>query len=1233
MKTNRRGLLFTFLVLLATATLPRISGAEGTGFNNFSELKNHYLQERAWVAPMIPPLLPSSLEILEVMILNEDFSFQNLAGWYFPWTDGPYTVDGDLSAYDGQKLVIYEDLVSDSIKITTTDGALLVSFANEPFPNLSYLNGDNYDRAILAELNKRSITFLVSFQNYEPEVSAYNTSAYGFDNDSYSMMSMGGSSELEVVEFELTTNSEMAVTFAWPGDFTNRLDIYSCDGSNYNGLGSWKLADIGYSTAGTNQLRWLDLGQLGRGSALNAELRFYTAGKGGDVDSDGDGYGDSYEHLVKNTDINDPDSDDDNVSDGPFDPDNTNSIIAGPDAFPLDASEWIDTDGDGIGDNADTDDDGDGKPDSVETNTLERLIPITVAPFRAVTVESTDPSGDDSGTEVFDVSSAGRMLPYATGGDARGQGQIHGGIFFNNDGTNLYVGVAGFEKDGNNALMIFLDTDSTNGGAVSLSGISGTPSAFGQANNLSFNATSFTPNVGILVGNRYADGKNDATSMGMGQGVYALTPTTVSDFSGFTSSSGPISQWGDRGTDSANAGIEIAISLSSLGLTIGDTFKAAAIINGGTWGANDRWFSGECYGETVGGTLAGNNFEGNAVNLIGAEVYVSNMQAPEPSDPPLFTDNDVMLQGYTWNSARPPRAGQTTMTVAGSFNSWNPGLNNMTLVGDNIWEYLYTFANATGVAFKFTANGAWTVQWGDTTTNILSLPITNAVANQSAGDIELAGTINGLVRFRIDTGSARYDVVVTNGATTTLLPGFSAKFHYRTLQDLAESNSLSKFTAVWMPPPQKGSSGDYSTGYDPFDWFDLGTYDEKGSVNTRYGSEAELKACVSALRNRGMLPIIDLVMNHMHGGYSSINYTSSLYRFNYQPGNHNTFEKVNTNTPPDGNNYFNVNYKNTPFSQDQGYGNSAPIQPADDAARSADINQRHPYQRQGLKNWATWVSAKAGYRGYRWDVAQNIEPWFISEVMNYEVMKGQPGIMEYWTESEQATVEEFATWLELTDRRAAMFDQRLYFHLEDMCNFNGTFNMSLLRNAGLNSMKPQWAVTLAGDHDKTRPYGGGENKWGILKDKPMAYAFIMISEGTPMVSYNDYFLGWKVDIGNPDDLIDDGWTGGVLTNEIDRLVDARRMFAGGSTEYLSQANTNDLFIMKRTGSSTKPGCILVLNDHTSSTLSDTVNTGWASTNLVDFINTNVTVTTDSSGNALLSAPSRSYRVYVRQGDL
>jgi hypothetical protein len=47
------------------------------------------------------------------------------------------------------------------------------------------------------------------------------------------------------------------------------------------------------------------------------------------------------------------------------------------DVFPLDPKEWLDTDGDGVGDNSDLDDDGDGYSDKEEirhgTDPLDRL--------------------------------------------------------------------------------------------------------------------------------------------------------------------------------------------------------------------------------------------------------------------------------------------------------------------------------------------------------------------------------------------------------------------------------------------------------------------------------------------------------------------------------------------------------------------------------------------------------------------------------------------------------------------------------------------------------------------------------------------------------------------------------------------------------------------------------------------------------------------------------------------
>ena len=91
-----------------------------------------------------------------------------------------------------------------------------------------------------------------------------------------------------------------------------------------------------------------------------AEKSFFV-----DADGDSDGIGD----FLDPDDDNDGLTDDEEILIGTnpkrydSDSDGTNDRL---DAFPLDLNEQIDTDGDGIGDNADLDDDNDGLPDSAE---------------------------------------------------------------------------------------------------------------------------------------------------------------------------------------------------------------------------------------------------------------------------------------------------------------------------------------------------------------------------------------------------------------------------------------------------------------------------------------------------------------------------------------------------------------------------------------------------------------------------------------------------------------------------------------------------------------------------------------------------------------------------------------------------------------------------------------------------------------------------------------------------
>jgi len=77
------------------------------------------------------------------------------------------------------------------------------------------------------------------------------------------------------------------------------------------------------------------------------------------------------------------------------------------------------------------------------------------------------------------------------------------------------------------------------------------------------------------------------------------------------------------------------------------------------------------------------------------------------------------------------------------------------------------------------------------------------------------------------------------------------------LPELAEAG----YQALWLPPPTKGSSV-FSVGYDLWDPFDLGGKDQRGTVRTRYGTEAELLRLVETAHRFGLRVYFDNIMNH-----------------------------------------------------------------------------------------------------------------------------------------------------------------------------------------------------------------------------------------------------------------------------------------------------------------------------------------------------------------------------------
>ena len=71
------------------------------------------------------------------------------------------------------------------------------------------------------------------------------------------------------------------------------------------------------------------------------------------------------------------------------------------------------------------------------------------------------------------------------------------------------------------------------------------------------------------------------------------------------------------------------------------------------------------------------------------------------------------------------------------------------------------------------------------------------------------------------------------------------------------------FTGVWLPPAYKGAQGREDVGYGVYDTYDLGEFDQKGTVPTKYGTKDEYLAAVRALQAAGLEVLADIVLNQI----------------------------------------------------------------------------------------------------------------------------------------------------------------------------------------------------------------------------------------------------------------------------------------------------------------------------------------------------------------------------------
>lgn len=89
--------------------------------------------------------------------------------------------------------------------------------------------------------------------------------------------------------------------------------------------------------------------------------------------------------------------------------------------------------------------------------------------------------------------------------------------------------------------------------------------------------------------------------------------------------------------------------------------------------------------------------------------------------------------------------------------------------------------------------------------------------------------------------------------------------HYKNLISQLPKFSELGITAIWLPPGCKANNPK-GNGYDIYDLWDLGEFDQKESRSTKWGSREDLDELIGFARECGIDVIWDAVINHKQAG-------------------------------------------------------------------------------------------------------------------------------------------------------------------------------------------------------------------------------------------------------------------------------------------------------------------------------------------------------------------------------
>jgi alpha-amylase len=460
--------------------------------------------------------------------------------------------------------------------------------------------------------------------------------------------------------------------------------------------------------------------------------------------------------------------------------------------------------------------------------------------------------------------------------------------------------------------------------------------------------------------------------------------------------------------------------------------------------------------------------------------------------------------------------------------------------------------------------------------------------------------------------------------------------HWKRIKERAATFAHEGITAVWMPPAYKGADGANDVGYGVYDTYDLGEFDQRGSVATKYGTKAEYLAAIKALHDQGIQAMADVVLNHRMGADETeevqaeeVNQANreqvtsdeetirAWTKFTF-PGRKGAYSDFVW----DWNCFHGTDwddatkrksvwlFKGKHWDEDVTHKENGNF----DYLMGADVDLMYDQVYAELLKWGQWYLKTTGVDALRLDALKHMERGFYLrylEDLRKAAGKELFAVGEYWS----GDLEDLQAYLG-EEQTMSLFDVPLHYKLFMASNSMGDMDLGHIFDHTLVSDNPTHAVTFVENHD-TQPnqaLASSVEPWF----KPSAYALILLREaGYPCVFYGDLY-------GEPN--------GGYIpaVTELPLLMEIRLKYAyGKQNDYLDDG---DLIGWTREGDDEHAGSgiAVILSDRGEGEKTMYVGTQHAGETWTCILGDEVDVTIGDDGNAAFDAGAGRLSVYLQK---